>query len=61
MKEERHQPYKDLIVTCCGLAFTSAGFGLIFIDDPGVEYGLVSFMFLILSYLILGSLFGMKV
>lgn len=63
VKEDRQQLYKDLIVTGGGLAFASAGFGLfrVSFDDPGVEYGLVSLMFLSLSYWLLGSLFGMKV
>ena len=61
MQKEKHSPYKDLIVTSCGLGFSAAAFGLWFIDNPGAEYGLVSSVFIILAFLILGSMFGIKV
>ena len=60
-KDKRHSPYKDLIVSSCGMAFSFAAFGLVFIDDPGLEYALVSLVLIVMSYLILGSMFALKV
>jgi hypothetical protein len=58
--KEKHSPYKDLIMTGCGLGFSAAAFGLLFIDNPGSEYGLVSSMLILLAFLVLGSVFGIK-
>jgi hypothetical protein len=59
-QKEKQSPYKDLIVTGCGLGFSAAAFGLLFIDNPGSEYALVSSVLILLAFLVLGSMFGIK-
>lgn len=60
-KREGDNPYYDLIVFSSGVGLCLAVFGFVYIDDPGVEYLMVSLTIFLLVTIIIFVVFAKKV